>query len=55
MKEKEKKFYEENTTPYFIERWQNYEVDDIFDFLCIESILNYKKEDIIYIDQKDLK
>jgi len=45
--EKEKKFYEENTTPYFIERWQNYEVDDIFDFLCIESILNYKKEDII--------
>jgi CMP-N-acetylneuraminic acid synthetase len=45
--EKEMKFYEENTTPYFIERWQNYEVDDIFDFLCIESILNYKKEDII--------
>lgn len=45
--EREKKFYEENTTPYFIERWQNYEVDDIFDFLCIESIFNNKKQDIV--------
>lgn len=45
--EKEKRFYSEESTPYFIERWQNYEVDDIFDFLCIEAILNYKKEEII--------
>lgn len=32
-------FYGENSLPYFIERWQNYEVDDIFDFICIEAIL----------------
>lgn len=32
-------FYQERTIPYFIERWQNYEVDDIYDFICIETIL----------------
>lgn len=25
--------------PYEIERWQNYEVDDEYDFYCIETIL----------------
>ena len=45
--EKEKLFYSELSIPYFIERWQNYEVDDIYDFLCIETILNYKKNDIL--------
>lgn len=45
---KEKKaFYTENIIPYFIERWQNYEVDDIYDFLCIESILEEKKEEVL--------
>ena len=32
-------FYQERTIPYFIERWQNYEIDDIYDFRCIETIL----------------
>lgn len=45
--EKEKSFYTERSTPFFIERWQNYEIDDIFDFLCAEAILNYKREEII--------
>jgi CMP-N,N'-diacetyllegionaminic acid synthase len=37
-----KTFYQERTLPYFIDRWQNYEVDDIFDLVCIEGILKYK-------------
>ena len=45
--EEKKLFYSEKSKPYFIERWQNYEVDDIYDFLCIETILNYKKNDIL--------
>lgn len=41
-------FYQERTIPYFIQRWQNYEVDDIFDLICIEAIMNYKvKEGIL--------
>jgi CMP-N-acetylneuraminic acid synthetase len=41
----EKAFYTNNITPYFIERWQNYEVDDIYDFIAIESILNKIQEE----------
>ena len=41
---KKKTFYTDNVIPYFIERWQNYEVDDIYDFYCIEAILKFKKE-----------
>ncbi|MGZ7067929.1 MAG: acylneuraminate cytidylyltransferase family protein [Methanobacterium sp.] len=37
-----KTFYQEHTVPYLIERWQNYEVDDIYDFICIESIMKLK-------------
>lgn len=39
---KKKTFYLDKTIPYFIERWQNYEIDDIYDFYCIETILNRK-------------
>jgi CMP-N,N'-diacetyllegionaminic acid synthase len=35
-----KTFYLENTIPYFIDRWQNYEVDDIVDFEIIELLIN---------------
>jgi CMP-N-acetylneuraminic acid synthetase len=34
-----KSFYLPNTMPYFIERWQNYEVDDLDDFLITELML----------------
>ncbi|MGZ7095272.1 MAG: acylneuraminate cytidylyltransferase family protein [Methanobacterium sp.] len=37
-----KTFYQDHTVPYLIERWQNYEVDDIYDFICIESIMKLK-------------
>jgi len=37
-----KTFYQKRTIPYVIERWQNYEIDDIYDFACIEKILEEK-------------
>jgi CMP-N-acetylneuraminic acid synthetase len=40
---KTKTFYHDKTIPYFLERWQNYEVDDIYDFLAIEAIIKFKK------------
>jgi len=39
-------FYQEQTVPYPIERWQNYEVDDLYDFMCIEAVINYHTEEI---------
>ena len=37
-----KTFYQQRTIPYFLERWQNYEIDDIYDFVCVEAILKYR-------------
>ncbi len=35
-------FYPERTIPFFIERWQCYEIDDIYDFVAVEAVLeNY--------------
>ncbi|MBA4408511.1 MAG: acylneuraminate cytidylyltransferase family protein [Odoribacter sp.] len=42
---KERAFYTSNVLPYYIERWQNYEVDDIYDFMAIEAILKNLKEE----------
>lgn len=39
-------FYQKRTMPMFIERWQNYEIDDIYDLLCVRSIIN-ETSDII--------
>jgi len=39
-----KSFYQQRTIPYFIERWQNYEIDDICDYYCVEAIMKSKKE-----------
>lgn len=38
--EKYKTFYQDRTIPYLIQRWQNYEIDDLYDFMCVESIFN---------------
>jgi CMP-N,N'-diacetyllegionaminic acid synthase len=43
----EKTFYPKRTIPYFIERWQNYEIDDLCDFICIESIIKKYKESVL--------
>ena len=45
--EETKLFYSENSTPYIIERWQNYEIDDIYDFICVEAIMRYRKNNIL--------
>jgi CMP-N-acetylneuraminic acid synthetase len=44
---KAKMFYTPNVIPYFIERWQNYEVDDLCDFLCIERIMKARIEGLL--------
>lgn len=40
-------FYPDVVRPYFIERWQNYEVDDMCDFVCVESILKSKLNEVL--------
>ena len=40
--EKYKSIYLENIVPYIIERWQNYEIDDIYDFYCVEKIMEMR-------------
>ncbi|MDD5006802.1 MAG: acylneuraminate cytidylyltransferase family protein [Syntrophorhabdaceae bacterium] len=35
----ERTFYPKRTIPLFIERWQCYEIDDIYDFIAVEAIL----------------
>ncbi|MBI2013084.1 MAG: acylneuraminate cytidylyltransferase family protein, partial [Candidatus Colwellbacteria bacterium] len=40
---KQKTFYPKRIMPYRVERWQNYEVDDKFDLLCVEAILKNLK------------
>jgi len=42
----EKTFYPKRLIPYFIERWQNYEIDDVYDFICVEAILNEKLKEL---------
>ena len=40
---KEKTFYPKRIMPYFIERWQNYEVDDIWNLITVRAILKQLK------------
>ncbi|MFM6927912.1 MAG: cytidylyltransferase domain-containing protein [Bdellovibrio sp.] len=42
----QKAFYTDKMMPYYIERWQNYEVDDIYDFHCVETILKMKMNEV---------
>lgn len=43
---REHTIYTSNVIPYYIERWQNYEIDDIYDFKCIETIMKMEKDKI---------
>lgn len=36
--------YTSNILPYYIERWQNYEIDDIYDFRCIETVMRMESD-----------
>lgn len=37
-------FYVKKTIPYFIERWQNFEIDDEIDFIIVEKLMAMKME-----------
>lgn len=41
-----KTFYTDKTLPYLTERWQNFEIDDLYDFICVEAIIKYFYENI---------
>lgn len=38
----QKTFYAERSTYYFLKRYQNYEIDDVYDFLAIENIMKHE-------------
>lgn len=40
---KEKTFYPEKSTYFLIDRYQCFEIDDIYDFIIIEKIIEYEK------------
>ena len=40
-----KSFYPKRTVPIMIERWQDYEIDDIYDFVCVGAILDYRQKE----------
>ena len=37
-------FYQQATLPLFIERWQNFEIDDAEDFICVEAIMRARAQ-----------
>ena len=39
-----KSFYPDRTMPMLIERWQNYEVDDMYDLLVVDAVLNHRDD-----------
>ena len=45
-----KTLYQEKTIPYFIERWQNYEIDDDIDLMITERVL---KENLTKISERE--
>lgn len=40
----EKSFYPSRTMHWLIERYQCYEIDDIYDFIAVENIMKYERE-----------
>ena len=41
-----KTFYPPRVLGYKIQRWQNYEVDDEFDFVCVEAVIQHFKGEL---------
>jgi len=39
---RENTFYMRRCAPFVIKRYQNYEIDDVHDFLCVESVMKYE-------------
>ncbi len=40
-------FYQEKTLPYIVERWQNYDINDIYDFIIVETILKKHMHEVV--------
>ena len=38
----EKTFYPQRCMPFLIKRYQNYEIDDLYDFLCVENVMKHE-------------
>lgn len=38
----ENTFYSKRCMPFTIKRYQNYEIDDLYDLLCVESVMRYE-------------
>lgn len=38
----ERTFYTQRCTYYLVKRYQNYEIDDIYDFLAVENVMQYE-------------
>ncbi len=36
--------YTDKILPFPLERWQCYEIDDIYDFICIEAVMKFQKQ-----------
>lgn len=36
-------FYQRATLPFLIERWQNFEIDDATDFVCVEAVIRARR------------
>lgn len=41
---REKGFYHKKTLPYIVPRWKSFEIDEEIDFICVEAIMNHKKQ-----------
>jgi CMP-N,N'-diacetyllegionaminic acid synthase len=37
------KFCHENTGSYVVPKWQSFEIDDIWDFICVESVMKFRQ------------
>ena len=44
---KERTFYPERLLGYPVQRWQNYEVDDEFDFICVEALMKRRQSNLL--------
>lgn len=42
---KTKSFLNERTIPYFVERWQEFEIDDYIDWVCVEAVMRETKNE----------
>ena len=43
---KNQTFYHNRTLAYIVPRWKSIEVDEIFDLICVEAIIKYRKDKI---------